>query len=180
MENIKNKYLNCLKERKAVLKQMKILEANEIVKRYIELNKQNNELKTKEEKLYEQAKIEEYTTCRHIWVMTQTRNSLEGRKDRDWGCVKCGLDTWLANEGHNIWPEAKLMYDTMKKYRCNGGNYLQVKCDLDIATEEYTKIKNVSPNLSDNELSEILEDVLINLERDKNKQKKISLIKINF
>ena len=93
MGNLKAKYDQIISERKDKIEKNNILEKDEKVKQYLLLCKQNKKLANEQADLYKQMKIEEYSSCNHIWVNTlQSYDSFEGRSCDYYGCVKCGLD----------------------------------------------------------------------------------------
>ena len=70
MENLRAKYEQIVLERKKFIEQINALADDEKVKKYFELSNQNNELENLQKKLYKQMKIEEYSSCNHIWINT--------------------------------------------------------------------------------------------------------------
>lgn len=93
MENLKTKYDQIVLKREELIEQINVLAENESVKKYFELRSQNDELANQQKELYKQIKVEEYSSCNHIWVNTlHNYDSWEGRSYNYCGCIKCGLD----------------------------------------------------------------------------------------
>lgn len=157
MGNLKAKYDQIISERKDKIEKINILEKDEKVKQYLLLCKQNKKLANEQADLYKQMKIEEYSSCNHIWVNTlHSYDSFEGRSYDYCGCVKCGLDRrvfYLKERYHNnAWLnlDEKIMYDFMlnNPSRYSGIN-TNLLCHLDLGKAIYTKIKENNPGIDD-------------------------------
>jgi hypothetical protein len=60
MDNLEKQYEEILINRKTIIEQLKKLEENEVLKKYFELRKKNEELYDKQIKLYKEMKEEKY------------------------------------------------------------------------------------------------------------------------
>jgi len=169
-------------QRAAVIEELKQLENNDIVRRYLELKKENDILYNKELKLYSSIKKEEYDECRHILVYSKIdHDRLEGRTYRCCGCIKCGLDTSVLDEESDYLTHTqKIMYDYLRKNHLNylNGIKTDILCDINLATSIYSKIKEAHPNIDDKTALKYFEIALDNIRNiEVNNERKISRAK---
>ncbi len=168
MVNLKEQYEQIVKEREKTLNALKELENNEVLKRYLELRKQNENLAIKQLNIYKKLKVEEYDSCNHIWVnVLHDYDSCEGRSDNYYGCIKCGLDqrvfeiTSRLRSIDYLTLEQQIMYDYMYgRYVTYKGINTHISCDLDIAREIYSRIKESHDNIDDKSVVELFETEL--------------------
>ena len=167
MDSLKEQYEKILAERETIARQISELENNDVVKKYLDLRNKNEQSAKQQENLYEQMKIEEYSSCNHIWVIAaHDYDSWEHRSYDYNGCIKCGLDQrvlgliergahkeWLSLE-HQVMYDAMLMYDDSYRRR---GIDTKVVCDLDLAKSVYSKIKKEHPDIDDETAVEYFE-----------------------
>lgn len=194
MENLKAKYDKILSQRKNLTEQINILANDENVRKYLELNKQKEELAKEQKKLYRKVKYEDYSSCNHIWVTTLSDyDSSEGRSYYYHGCIKCGLDKSLlrlsetfcggyCNGIDMLTPSQRIMYDFMSTHSCGYGIYTNLLCDLDLAKAIYAKIKAAHPNVDDETAIKYLKVAIHNIknikvseERKANRAQRLSL-----
>lgn len=157
MKNLKTKYDQIVSERKGLIEQINVLAEDETVKKYFQLRSQNDELANQQRDLYKQIKVEEYSSCNHIWVNTlHDYDSYEGRSYNYCGCIKCGLDRrvfYLMESYHSpdwLTLDQRIMYDFMKGGHAYGkGIDTHILCDLDLAKAIYSKIKEVHSDMDD-------------------------------
>lgn len=159
MKTLREQYDEMVKKRTEIIEQIRILDEDETVKKYLQLCNQNNELENQQKKLYREIKFEEYSSCNHIWVTAlHDYDSSEGRSYNYHGCIKCGLDRrvfHLMNHNFRNYPFLSLgqqiMYDFFKSdYSCGNKEIdTQILCDLDLAKAIYSKIKKAHPDIDD-------------------------------
>lgn len=185
MESLKEQYDRIVTERKVIIERINILADEETVKRYFKLRNQNDKLENQQRDLYKQIKVEQYSSCNHIWVNTLHEcDSFEGRSYNYFGCIKCGLDQRVFHQMeslHNLdllTLDQRIMYDFMKGRAYNSGIHTNVLCDLDLAKSIYSKIKEVHPNIDDNTARKYFEIALDNIRKIKvNDERKVSRAK---
>lgn len=183
MSNLKKEYDEITKQRKKIIEEMKPLEENDVVKKYFELKKQNENLYEKQLTLYQEMKKEEYKCCEHILVYSEIEyDRYEGRTYRSCGCIKCGLDNSVSKRERKWLPFfQKIMYDYLsEKYL--SGREIKIACDLDLAQAIYSKIKEIHPDINDEIAVKYFEIALDNIrnikvseERKTNRAKRLSL-----
>lgn len=171
MENLKAKYEQIVSKRKDLTEQIEALAEDEKVKRYFELRSQNNQLARKQNDLYSQIKVIEYSACNHVWVNTlHEYDRYEGRSYNYCGCIKCGLDkrvfrlveSYQGLDGLTL--DQVVMYQFMKDGHAYGkGIDTHIMCDLDLARAIYSKIKEVYPDIDDAKAIKYLKVALHNI-----------------
>ena len=154
MGSLKEQYDKIVTERKELIEQINALADDKTVKKYFELRSQNDKLSNQQRDLYKQIKIEEYSSCNHIWVDTlHDYDSWEGRSYNYCGCIKCGLDKRVLMESyHNLaWLtlDQRIMYNILRNHSYRAGIDTNLLCDLDLAKAIYSKIKEVHPDIDD-------------------------------
>lgn len=156
MEDLKKEYDEIKEQSEKIIEEMKSLEENDVVKKYFELKKQSEKLYEKQHKLYKKMKKKEYNRCRHILVYSKIeRDSYEDRTYRSRGCIKCGLDDSVLEQNREWLPfSKKVMYDYLTElmeeyFRDFKGRETKIACDLDLAQEIYSKIKESHPDIDD-------------------------------
>lgn len=174
MSTLKEKYDKILSEREIIIKQINELKNSDILKRYFDLCNQNEQLVSQQKELYKKMKIEEYSSCNHIWVNTlHDYDSHEGRSYNYHGCIKCGLDQrvfYMYEQCHNLdWftLEQRVMYDFMYGGAYRSGIDTKVLCDLDLAKAIYSKIKEAHPYIDDETTRKYFEIALDNIRKIK-------------
>ncbi len=190
MENLKTKYDQIVSKRKELIEQINVLAKDETVKKYFELRSQNDELANQQKKLYKQIKVEEYSSCNHIWVNTlHDYDSREGRSYNYCGCIKCSLDRrvfHLMESYHSpdwLTLDQRIMYDFMRdNHAYEKGIETHILCDLDLAKAIYSKIKKVHPDIDDETAIKYfkvalhnIRDTKISNERKESRAKRLSL-----
>ena len=170
MANLKEQYDKIKSDRKEIIGRINELEKNEAVKEYLDLCKQSVQLLGEQKQLYTQLKVEEYSSCNHIWVNTlHEYDSWEGRSYNYCGCVKCGLDRRVFHlmENHHdpdwLTVEQRIMYNFLKNNQSDFGIKANILCDLDLAKAIYTKIKEAHPNIDDETIVKYLKVALHNI-----------------
>ncbi len=187
MKNLKEEYNHIIEQRRNVVAEMQLLGKIEEVKRYLELEKQNQSLYDQQLRLYRDVKMQEYSSCNHILVYSQIDyDRYEGRTHTSCGCIKCGLDNSVLN-GSRDWLTGtqKIMYDYLKKNYLSsnfGGIQTEVICDIDLAQAIYDKIKSVHPDIDDETAVSYFEialdhirNIKVSDERKANRAKRLSL-----
>ena len=150
MSNLKKEYDEATEQRKRIIEEIKALEENDVVKKYLEIKKQNENLYEKQLTLYEKMKNEEYECCEHVLVYSEIDyDRYEGRTYRSRGCIKCGLDNSVSKQRRE-WLSfyQKIMYDYLSKKYLSGLE-TKIACDLDLAQAIYSKIKETHPGIDD-------------------------------
>lgn len=180
MSKLKKEYDEVKRQRAVVIDELKQLKSNEIVKRYLELIKEDDNLYDKQLELYADMKKEEYDECDHILVYSKINyDRYEGRTYRSFGCIKCGLDNSVLNEDRRWLPyDQKIMYDYLRKKYFNGIE-TDIVCDINLATSIYSKIKEAFPEIDDETAIKFFEIMLDNKKNTKENgsQKRLSLNK---
>lgn len=188
MENLKTKYDQIVSERKGLIEQINVLAEDETVKKYLQLRSQNDKLANQQKDLYEQIKVEEYSSCNHIWVNTlHDYDRWEGRSYNYCGCIKCGLDRRVFHlmEGYHssldwLTLDQRIMYDFMAGRHTTYGTGINthILCDLDLAKAIYSKIKEVHPDMDDETAIKYFRAALHNIRGTKvNEERKVSRAK---
>ncbi len=194
MENLRAKYEQIVLKEKKLIEQINALADDEKVKKYFELSNQNNELENLQKKLYKQMKIEEYSSCNHIWITAvQDYDSFEGHKHDYCGCIKCGLDksiflrkryTKIYNKKLDSFTlDQRIMYDFIVSDNTSSkGINTNILCNLDLAKAIYSKIKEVHPDIDDETAIKYFKVALYNIrnnkgsdERKESRTKRLSL-----
>lgn len=181
-------YEEIVKERKNVDDEIKALEENEIIKRYIELCKKSKQLISEARKAYKGMKHTQYLMCNHLWVTSRFENdSVECRTYNYFGCIKCGLDQSVFakiefSDDVVLSFEEKVMYDFMTSFYYHSGRHIGLACDLELGTAIYKKLKENNPNISNEDAIKYFERALndirnieVNDERKKSRAKRLSL-----
>lgn len=193
MESLKNQYDQIVSEKKGLIEQISVLEENEKVKKYLKLCSERDKLANKQENLYKQIKIEEYSSCNHIWVnILHESDCCEGRSYNYCGCVKCGLDKrvfHLLESRINLGVvslDQIIMLDVLKNHSYKAGIDTRLSCDFDLAKAIYSKIKEAHPDINDETAIRYfkvalhnIRDIKVNDERKVSRARRLSL-KPNF
>ena len=135
-------YNKAIEQRKRIKKEIRILEQDKNVKKYIELKKVLND------NLYN----EQYNSCNHVLVYSKVYyNEFSGKSIKRCGCIKCGLDeSLLDKKREELSFNSKIMYDFLKEhYGVIEGYNTDNMCDLSLAKAIYFKIKDNYPNVND-------------------------------
>lgn len=181
MGDLKVKQEKIENERKNIIQELKKLRESKIIKRYFELSSRNEELLSQQNNLIREIKMNEYKKCNHIFIMTKYNYdySFEGRSEKFYGCVKCGLnEEVLTKTKHGIeflTLEEQVMYDYIRTYHMDG-IYIDKLYDLEEGRSIYNNIKSACPNIDDETACKYLEIALEAYEKEnKNKEKKLVL-----
>lgn len=183
MSNLKKEYDEITEQRKKIIEEIKPLEENDVVKKYFELKKQNENLYEKQLTLYKEMKEEEYKCCEHVLVYSEIEHDgYDGRTYRSCGCIKCGLDNSVSKRKREWLPfSQKIMYDYLSEKYLSGME-TKIACDLDLAQAIYSKIKETHPGIDDEMAIKYFEIALDNIrnikvseERKTNRAKRLSL-----
>ena len=130
--------------------EIKEMEHNEMVKKYLDLCLAKKLLDDNLVDLDNGINEIDMKTCDHIWVI----NGLSNRDDDMYirGCVKCGLDTSkLSDELYDLYAGSNLK-----------GIKLNVICNLKKGMEAYSKLKSNNPYIDDELASKCLKKQLNN------------------
>ena len=177
-------------QRRGIIKEMQSLEKSEIIKRYFELKKLNEEMCRDEKKLYQKVKEEQFDSCNHILVYSDiSYDEYDGHTCRRKGCIKCGLDESVLDRDIDCLSDTqKIMRSYLKDlwFGIEDGIKTEISCDLNLAAAIYSRIKEANP-LIDDELAVkyfkvALDDIRNNQvsdERKENRAKRLSLGKFN-
>ena len=181
-------YREIVKERKSVDDEIKALEENENVKRYIELCKKRKQLIGTERKTYREMKNTQYLMCNHLWITSRFENDrVECRTYNYFGCIKCGLDQAVFakvefSDEEVLSYEEKIMYNFMTSIYYQSGHHIGMACDLELGSAIYKKIKENHPNIIDEDAIKYFERALndirnieVNDERKRSRAKRLSL-----
>ena len=171
--NIKEQYDKVFSERETIIKQISELENNNVVKKYLDLCSQKEQLTNQQKDLYEKMKFKEYSSCEHIWVNVFNFSGYD-RTYRYNGCIKCGLDQsvlWLREEyGSNFSTfvpfEKQVMFYFLRE-RFVSGTDTKIFCDLSLAKSIYSKIKEARPDIDDETAIKYLRVALDDIEKNK-------------
>ncbi len=172
-------YLNSIQDVDLNTKLIKELENNDIVKQYLELLNKQKELENKKIIAYKNMRLDDFSHCKHIWIITSTKTNYPSH-----GCIKCGLD-WRVYNYSNLKEfsiEEQLMYDYLVDNLPYDGINTNIYCDLDLARAIYSRIKERNPRINDITLLKYFEIALDNIrnisvteERKKSRIKRLSL-----
>ena len=183
MGRFKEEYEKISEQRETIKNAINWLESNIVVKKYLQLKKENDDLYTKQLVLYSVMKNEEYSECSHVLVNTNIENyGYGGRKHRSCGCIKCGLDNQvLDKEIILLTYNEKIKYNYLRKHSFYG-KITEYSCDIDLATSIYSKIKEAHPEIDDETAIKYFEIALDNIrnipvsdERKANRAKRLLL-----
>lgn len=179
MKQQNEEYNKVIEQRKRIKKEIKKLERDANVKKYINLKRAlNNNLCN-----------EQYNSCNHVLVYSKYYyDQLNDTTIKRCGCIKCGLDESVLDEKREeLSPNKIIMYDYLKKNNCNiNGIKTDNMCDLNLAKAIYFKIKENYSNI--NELTAIkyfeialdnIRNINVSDERKISRAKRLSL-KPNF
>ena len=197
MSTIKEEYEALRERRRKVMDDLQILEENEPVKRYSELQKENEELGDQQIRLYKDMKEEEYDSCSHILIYSKiTDHWFKFPEHKSLGCIKCGLDSRacdMYSSSFSLFPidwmnqnpdiidleEYKIMYFYFLKENSKfTGTNTGISCDISLAQSIYSKIKQAHPNIDDETAIKYFEYALDKIRSTKvNDERKISRAK---
>ena len=162
MEDLKKEYDEVTKERGEVAESIKKLKTYKSVIKYLKLCKRANELSSKQTELYDKMLVKRYSECNHIVVMSSVEHDyMEGRSYRYYGCIKCGLDSTVANRGYGLNYEEDRMLKVMNKYKVYGaytGINTGIACELSDGKALYQEIIEKNKDLTDKEIVEIFKE----------------------
>lgn len=162
MSNYKKEYDELIKQREKIVAEIKELEKNETVIRYIELTKQNETLYKQQQNLYKDIKESKFSSCKHILVYSRIDyDRYEGRTYKRCGCIKCGLNNSVLNGDYRLLIEG-IMYNYLRNNYFSGIE-TKVACDLDLAQAIYSKIKEAHPDIDDKTAIKYFEIALDNI-----------------
>ena len=140
IEKLKTEYEKLKKEKNDILEQSNILEGNQFVKRYFNLQQQSKNLENKERLIFIEIKNNEFANCQHIWITTN-----DNKQHKTRACIKCGLnEEYLFIENPNeelISLEEQLAYNFMHNNQYCNGIELDITCTYDLARKIYLKLK---------------------------------------
>lgn len=165
------------------------LEEESHVPIYRKMLKLNELLMEKEMLLKDLAQREEYENCKHIFVCSSVLHECyEGITTKEYGCIKCGLDTSIRKEYYrrNLTEEERVMYEYLEQKSKLTGIYTKNDCDLALARSIYAKIKEAHPKIKDETALKYFEIALADIrnievgeERKENRAKRL-LLSPNF
>lgn len=136
----------------------KIYEENEIVRKYLKLQEEQNKLTMELANISREINIQKWSSCNHIWVITKhDYDFTEGRSYNYCSCIKCGLSYEVFLDYEKMGKDAlndsarKEMFDYLfthntSQYKGLSSNYC---CNLEEAQAIYQKIKAKNPNITD-------------------------------
>ncbi len=182
MSNLKKKYNETIVQKEKTKRKIDELKKNHFVEEYIKLCKKESILASKEKKLYTQIKTETYTSCNHIWVITDSNyDYCEGRSYKQYGCIKCGLNQGLLERSSRLpffspkdifTKDEIIMLNCMNQKEGINVKYTDICCKLDVAKNLYLKIKNAFPNIDDETILKYFE-IEINNSKEGKEQVKV-------
>lgn len=182
-DELKQKFDELSKKEQKVIDEIKLLQSKGIVKRYLGLIEENEEIQEKLEYLYRDLKVVEYATCDHVLITSKTDyDEYEGRTHKWCGCIKCGLDTSvLRSNSDYLSSNEHIMYSYLRKnvpsQELNGIN-TNITCDINLAQRIYSRIKEVYPEIDDETAIYFLKSALENIRNIKvNDERKVSRAK---
>ena len=166
MKELDNEYTKMKELRRKIKDEIKLLEEDKNVRRYLELKKM----------LDYSLNNEQYDLCKHVLVYSKVYDD----KNKRCGCIKCGLDESILDENRDeLSLNNKIMYDYLKNHHSridgiNTGN----KYDLRLARAIYFKLKEVYPNINDLKAIKYFEIALDNIRNiDVSNERKVSRAK---
>lgn len=176
--------------RTKIISELKELEQDEKIKRYLQLKEDNERLYEEQKELIKEIKLAEYDSCNHIWITTKIdRDTFEGRSESFCGCIKCGLNQEVFEKVHYPFYETflsledQLMYNHMRSKRgYKTGDIIQDRCDFSLAKSIYSRIKEKYPDIDNKTAIRYFEYALngirntkVSEERKENRAKRLSL-----
>lgn len=182
MENLKSKYDKVVEDRKKVIQELDELKENEFVKRYFELSKIDNKLSIEQHGLYTKIKIEEFSSCDHLWITCEFNvDKIDGHTERFDGCIKCGLNWKIFREDYNSLEtvDERIMHYVLNSDRAIAeGHTLNEFCNLELGKAIYSKIIENNPNIDEETACKYFEIALNNIRNiEVNDDRKISRAK---
>lgn len=161
-------YQDIVEERKDIIIELKKLEKDEKVQRYIYLKEENDKLLEQQIVLDTKLKADIYRNCDHVWVTSQVVHNdyLNSKGLYRCGCIKCGLDQRvLDNESAWLSYSDRIMHDclTSDPGMLHRGIKAPIACDLELAQAIYCKIKDAHPDIDDKTLVKYLDISLTNI-----------------
>lgn len=150
MSKLQTEYNKLIEKKRQNFEEIKALEGNKIVKRYLELKRKNAEINTQQSALYKRIKEEYFSSCNHILVYSKIDyDKYEGRTYRSCGCIKCGLDNSVLEKDKEFLSfYESIMYEYLIEKHLSGIE-TNITCDLNLAHAIYLKIKEAHPNIDD-------------------------------
>ena len=154
------------------------LEEEDNVKKYLELNKLLVDTNRAYDELLYACKLEEYASCKHLSVSFEDDyDYYEGRHPYRYGCLKCGLNTYLLEGDFISSIEEKANNDYIKKH-CKFGFpgvnntklYIDTYENFERARVLYSSFHRRNKGVSDKIIIEMVSEALDN-EAKKAKEK---------
>lgn len=151
---------------RSIRESIKVLEEDDIIKRYISLKKDEEILIKEQRRLYRITKFAEYEKCSHILVYTKVTQDQRGRIKKCSGCIKCGLeDRDTHNVSGKISFKEQVKLDFLKEKSPFGiqGKQTDIECSLSLALSIYSRIKEIHPDIDDKTALKYFEIALDNI-----------------
>lgn len=175
MKKLKKEYDNIVLERTKILEEINELKENEFVKKYLELNDKNHQLRLSQERALRELKLMEYENCEHIWVISKAeRDAYQGWSCIYRGCIKCGYDQALIEYNQDkkfefLSAEDKAMIEYFKRdkgFALSRGIKTNINFDFVLAKHIYKTIKEAHPRASDKTIIKLLEKEIDKIKND--------------
>ena len=113
---------NLNESRKYLEQRISLLEETEEVKNYLELKSLLKETNTSYEEAFTSSKNTDYSSCKHLFaIYDEDYDYYEGRGSYEYGCLKCGLNSYVYNHRETI-PlslEDKAVISYLKRLKFN-------------------------------------------------------------
>ena len=179
MRKSKKIYNEILNEINNNQEKIKELENNDIIKEYFKLLQTSKNLEEIRINKYKNMKLDEYSHCKHIWIIVSTKTKYES-----YGCIKCGLDQRVYNCDYcrEFSFDEQIMFDYLVDYPSFDGTITNIYCDLELAKAIFNRIKEKNPRISDKMVLKYFEIALDNIrnipvsdERKNSRIKRLSL-----
>ena len=141
MINLKQFYEETRNKRKSIVAELKKLEKDEAVKKYIDLKNKSEEIYKDEKELFKALKLGEYSECSHILINPNSTSC---------GCMKCGLTyEALDKDPQELTFIDQIMQEYLRRNPDISGLQTDIQCDLAFAVEAYSEIKAANPEITD-------------------------------
>lgn len=180
-------YQDIVEERKDIIMELKQLEKDENVQKYIKLKEENEKLLEQQIVLDTNIRANVYKDCEHVFVTSRVvyNDYLNSRGLYRCGCIKCGLDQRVL-DCDRAWLSYgdRIMYDclTSNPNMLHRGIKAPIACDLELARAIYCKIKDAHPDIDDKTLIKYFDIALTNIrskepnhEQETNRAKRLQL-----
>ena len=163
MESLKQEYQRVLDKISEIDTEISKIVVNPAVQRYINLDEEKEILRYNAERLYYELSFKKYDECNHIFIYYGMQfDSNEEKFKKCNCCLKCGLNnSVLSKDKSKLSIDESIIYDYLKTHNPIRGKYSAITCDLEFAKKIYAEVLANNPDITDQEIIDVLNSYLI-------------------